>query len=106
MLPARRRRPGRFGEALFDFNARAPGAFAAVQGGVYSSPVVAEMVRLCRGLGMRGVGQSSWGPSVFAVTEADRAEELARVVQQRFGPASIVLTRACNHGASVEVVEA
>jgi beta-ribofuranosylaminobenzene 5'-phosphate synthase len=56
-----------YGEALYEFNARVGDAFAPVQGGRYASPAVAALVARLRGMGVRGVGQSSWGPTVFAV---------------------------------------
>jgi beta-ribofuranosylaminobenzene 5'-phosphate synthase len=52
-----------FGAALFEFNARAGAAFAEVQGGIYSSSVVADLVAFIRSRGVRAVGQSSWGPT-------------------------------------------
>ncbi|HEX3152749.1 MAG TPA: beta-ribofuranosylaminobenzene 5'-phosphate synthase family protein [Gemmataceae bacterium] len=58
-----------FGEALYEFNARAGDAFAAVQGGRYAGPAVAACVAKLRMLGLTGVGQSSWGPSVFAIVD-------------------------------------
>jgi beta-ribofuranosylaminobenzene 5'-phosphate synthase len=91
-----------FGEALYDFNARAGEAFAPVQGGVYASPRVAELVAFVRGQGVRGAGQSSWGPTVFAVVaDADRAEHLAAALRARFGleDAAVLVTPACNRGA-------
>jgi beta-ribofuranosylaminobenzene 5'-phosphate synthase len=57
-----------FGEALYEFNARAGDAFAPAQGGRYAGPAVAALVARLREMGVRGVGQSSWGPAVFAVT--------------------------------------
>jgi beta-ribofuranosylaminobenzene 5'-phosphate synthase len=93
-----------FGECLYDFNARSGELFAAVQGGVYATPAVAEMVAYLRALGIRGVGQSSWGPTVFAVVESEeRAADLALRLRERFGlnPTETVVTRACNQGARI-----
>ena len=68
-----------FGDCLYDFDARAGKAFAEVQGGVYSGPLVAECVAFLRSQGVHGVGQSSWGPTVFAVVgDEDRAADLLR----------------------------
>ena len=64
-----------FGEALYDFNCRAGEPFAPVQGGVYAGPRIAEVVAFVRQQGVRGVGQSSWGPTVFAVTEDEAGAE-------------------------------
>ena len=93
-----------FGETLYEFNARVGEAFAPVQGGVYASPRVAEMVAFLRGLGVRGVGQSSWGPTVFAVAaDEDHARHLAARLRQHFAlhDETVLVTSACNHGASV-----
>ena len=68
-----------FGEAVYEFNRRAGEPFAAAQGGVYSSPEVAAAVARIRESGVPCVGQSSWGPAVFAVVEdADRAARLLK----------------------------
>lgn len=91
-----------FGEALFDFNARAGEAFAAVQGGTYAGPEIAELIEFVRRQGTRGVGQSSWGPTVFAVVAEDEAEGLARALRSR-GVTTLV-TRAAGTGAQAVVL--
>jgi beta-RFAP synthase len=94
-----------FGEAAFAFNRCVGEAFAAVQGGTYSHPSVTEIVQFIRHQGTRGVAQSSWGPTVFAIeAEADRAEYLAAAVRRRFGleAGEVMVTRAANEGAVVE----
>jgi beta-ribofuranosylaminobenzene 5'-phosphate synthase len=94
-----------FGEALFEFNVRAGEPFAAIQGGTYSAPAVAELVAFLRGLRVRGVGQSSWGPTVFAVPgDEQQATHLARALAQRFGEAcEVLITRAADGGARLEL---
>jgi beta-ribofuranosylaminobenzene 5'-phosphate synthase len=75
MLPALVERDlAAFGEAVHEFNRKAGEWFAAWQGGVYSHPRVAELIALLRREGIRGVGQSSWGPAVFAIAEKDRLD--------------------------------
>jgi predicted sugar kinase len=91
-----------FGEALYEFNARVGEAFAPVQGGVYASPHIAELITFMRTQNIRGVGQSSWGPAVFAVVaDSERAEHLAGLLRRRFAlpPSAVWATPACNHGA-------
>jgi beta-RFAP synthase len=67
-----------FGEAVHEFNRRAGEPFAAAQSGPYASPQIAELIAEVRRLGVRGVGQSSWGPTVFAVVgDSDSALSLA-----------------------------
>jgi beta-RFAP synthase len=58
---------GAFGEAVYEFNRRAAEPFAAAQGGPYATAEIAEVVGELREFGACGVGQSSWGPTVFAV---------------------------------------
>lgn len=105
LLPALAERDAdAFGEALYDFNARAGQLFAPIQGGTYASPRGAELVAFLRGQGVRGVGQSSWGPAVFAVvTDADRAEHLVERVRDRFGLGrqDVLCTPASQCGAHV-----
>lgn len=56
-----------FSEAVHEFNRRAGEPFAATQGGIYAAPDIEELIRSITAKGVKGVGQSSWGPSVFAV---------------------------------------
>lgn len=99
--------PG-FSEALYDFNHRVGLAFAAEQGGPYSSPRLAEVVAFLRGGGVRGVAQSSWGPSLAAVMQD---EEVARFwkgnLEKRFGlgEAELLITQAKTCGATIEIGE-
>ncbi len=71
-----------FGEAVHEFNRRAGEPFAAAQGGPYASPAIAELIADVQTLGVRGVGQSSWGPTVFAVV-ADSDTALSLVLRFR-----------------------
>jgi beta-RFAP synthase len=93
-----------FGETLHEFNARAGESFAEIQGGTYAGPRVAELVSFLRRQGIRGVGQSSWGPAVFAVTaDENQAGWLVRLLRARFsfGANDVFIARACNQPASV-----
>jgi beta-RFAP synthase len=80
-----------FGDAVYEFNRRAGEPFAAAQHGPYASPELAELVRKLRLLGVRGVGQSSWGPTVFAVVGSQ--DNAARVVRHFQGQVRGVVTR-------------
>jgi beta-RFAP synthase len=105
MLPALLERDlGAFGEAMYEFNARVGEAFAPVQGGTYAGPLVADLVAWVRRQGVAGVGQSSWGPGVFAVVgDEDQANHLAAGIRRHFplGPGEVLVTAACNEGAAV-----
>lgn len=86
----------RFAHALGEYNRLAGEPFARDQGGAYAGRVVSSLVEAVAGLGFPGVGQSSWGPTVFAVTpDAERAEELAEAIRGRFdGLRSVQVTAA------------
>ena len=97
LLPALRAGDIRaFGEALHEFNACAGEPFVAAQGGRYASPAAAEIIAWFREHGFPGVGQSSWGPTIFAVVE-DEAHAVAMKdsAERRFsGKAKVEVTTA------------
>jgi beta-ribofuranosylaminobenzene 5'-phosphate synthase len=94
-----------FGDSVYRYGHRAGLSFAAVQGGPYNGPYVTGLVEEIRALGYMGVGQSSWGPTVFCVVENDDvAERLKReLLSRRHGEhLDILITSADNRGAVVE----
>lgn len=107
LLPALVERDWRaFGEALYDFNGLAGDVFRLVQGGTYARPETADLVAFIRQEGVPGVGQSSWGPAVFAVAkDEDQGEHLRRRLGKRFAlnEDAIWLTAAANEGAAAEL---
>jgi beta-RFAP synthase len=93
-----------FGEALHDFNSRVGEAFAPVQGGTYCKPRVAEAIRFIRQEGVRGVGQSSWGPLLFAVVGTpEAADHLVQRLRHhlRLAANEAFAVQARNQGATV-----
>jgi beta-RFAP synthase len=107
MLPAVDRRDcDAFGEAVFQFGGRAGECFAPVQGGPFASNDIAHLVASIRDYGLHGVGQSSWGPTVFAITRNDEeARRLVEWVHDRYGRAKyeIVVARPNNRGATLTI---
>jgi predicted sugar kinase len=65
-----------FSESLYDFNRRAGELFSPVQGGIYAHPRIEGIVKFIRSAGTRAVGQSSWGPTVFAIGLPDQLSSL------------------------------
>jgi beta-RFAP synthase len=57
----------RFSAALDRYCHVAGLCFAAIQGGAYNGPELARLVEIMRSCGASGIGQSSWGPTLFAV---------------------------------------
>jgi beta-RFAP synthase len=96
-----------FGEAVYDLNRRVGEAFASQQGGVYAGQQLTNIVEFIRAEGVAGVGQSSWGPTIFAiVADDDEADALARKVRMRMSldADEVIVTEASNDGASIENV--
>lgn len=93
-----------FGAALEEVQ-RVTGAwFSAAQGGVFAPGPTAELVDCLRRWGGLGVGQSSWGPAVYALADGpDAARALAARARQLLGDGGRVWdTRFAARGATVE----
>jgi beta-ribofuranosylaminobenzene 5'-phosphate synthase len=105
MLPALMERDlSAFGEALYEFNRRVGEMFAPWQGGTYASPRTAALVDFFRNSGVAGTGQSSWGPTAFAICSAEQCSQLAGQVTTRFGLSSqeVHCCRGFNRPAEVK----
>lgn len=104
LLPALAERDlAAFGAALSEIQEMVGACFAAVQDGPFH-PAGAALVRRLKEENACGVGQSSWGPAVYAFA-ADETEEhrLTSIVRAADPSAEILLTRGWNAGAGVEV---
>lgn len=68
-----------FGEAVYQYGYEAGGCYLPIQGARYAGPVCCRLVEQLRRLGIAGVGQSSWGPTIFGIcANAAEAEEAAQ----------------------------
>ncbi len=80
--------------------------YASAQGGRYTSSSVAEVMDWLEARGLRGLGQSSWGPTGFAILGSpDEADQLIREARAHFGdrPAlAFDCVRGSNAGARIE----
>lgn len=91
-----------FAESVYQYGYQAGLCFAPFQRGPYHSAVVELLVRQLRHSGVKGVGQSSWGPTLYAFQpNTERAEELARflVADLQLKPSQVLITASCNRGA-------
>ncbi len=94
-----------FGEALYEYGRRSGECFAPFQSSAFASPEIAALVRFVRAEGVRGVGQSSWGPAVYAVVEsAPAATALVERLRGEFSyqAEEIIVSRVMDRGADVE----
>lgn len=94
-------------EAIGLIQRRVGDHFAPAQGGRFTSPAVSEVLAWLERQGIAGIGQSSWGPTGFALLADERAaHDIRRAAEQRFQPPyaglRFVVTRARNRGASIE----
>jgi predicted sugar kinase len=92
-----------FGGALSAVQAITGRWFAPVQKGAFAPGPGEELVRCMGKWGASGVGQSSWGPSVYGIVEGDAAaHRLAARVRARLGTGGAVYEgRFPNEGARV-----
>jgi beta-ribofuranosylaminobenzene 5'-phosphate synthase len=67
-----------FCESVHRYNRRSGEFFAAVQGGPYNGPAISNGIDALRSLGFHGVGQSSWGPTIFVFCESSQRVEILR----------------------------
>ena len=94
-----------FGDVITQIQQSVGEHFASVQGGVFTSPEVAEVMQWIEQQGTVAIGQTSWGPTGFcAVDSADKADALVLEMQQRyshFEHLSFVSASARNSGGDV-----
>lgn len=79
LLPAVREADfSRFSRSIFDFGRIAGEFFSPVQGGTFADAQMAQLVSHLRKTGIEGVGQTSWGPTLFILLENQTAAEQLR----------------------------
>lgn len=95
-----------FSASVQRFGELAGRCFAACQPGTFFGPAARALAARMRELGIVGVGQSSWGPTIFAFMPSESA---GHAVQNQLGCDAeaagfdCILTTCKNHGARVEV---
>lgn len=94
------------GTAIGEIQRRVGDYFAPAQGGRFTSPAVSEVLAWLESQGVRGIGQSSWGPTGFAILgstgQAGAVDgELRRVFADRHPALRFLVTGARNHGAEI-----
>jgi len=89
-----------FSESLQVYNRTSGELFTSIQGGPYNGTEVALLIKWLVDRGVFGVGQSSWGPGVFAWFESDQhAETLMRRLP--VGVKVIAMTHPLEHARVV-----
>ena len=80
--------------------------FSPIQGGVYSNPDIANIMSYVEKNGFMGVGQSSWGPTGFILTDSDTAaHKLTKDIRQNFlcKDLQIEIIQGRNKGSCIEL---
>ena len=89
-----------FAEAIYQFGKTSGSYFAEIQGGPFNGKRITEMIQIARQLGIKGVGQTSWGPTIYllAPSQAD-AEKVAQLLREHLLPdESLQITGPQNQG--------
>jgi beta-ribofuranosylaminobenzene 5'-phosphate synthase len=97
-----------FSASLYRYGHQAGLCFSEQQGGPYNGALLAGLVEWIRDLGGIGVGQTSWGPTLFVVCRSeDEARDLRRRIEGTWQAPSLSFTLAApwNHPAIVEVFD-
>jgi beta-ribofuranosylaminobenzene 5'-phosphate synthase len=92
-----------FGEGISEIQELVGNHFAPYQGGVYATETGRRATELARKRGACGVGQSSWGPTVFALVRGeDQARDVAEEIRACLGAdtEAVFQTRASNRGVA------
>ncbi len=94
----------RFATSLYEYGSRSGELFAARQGGPFNGPAITALVEQILLLGYSGVGQSSWGPTIFVATPSiDAAKRLVNSLRScdRQRPLDLVIAAPNNCGAKI-----
>lgn len=96
-----------FGNGITELQQRIGDHFAPAQGGRFTSKRVAAAIAALEALGAAGVGQSSWGPTGYAIVRSEEeARQHIRALARQPGVCEglrFIVARGRNHGASISV---
>lgn len=94
-----------FCQAVYEYGRLSGEYYRAIQGGPYNGPFVTGIVEKVRSMGVCGVGQSSWGPVVFAwCSDQDQANAVAGALQQLMGISTMIeISQVRNLPAEIEL---
>jgi beta-RFAP synthase len=94
-----------FGAAVSELNAHVGACFAPVQGGTYGTDQARAISAKLADFGLLGIGQSSWGPTLFGFASAAQTDSgiHAEMIRARLGldKSAVFGTQADNQGAVI-----
>lgn len=96
-----------FGDVITQLQRSVGEHFSSVQGGVFTSLEVSEVMQWLESQGVGAIGQTSWGPTGFcAVDNSDQADSLIQQMQKKFANyshLSFSVASARNSGGDVYI---
>ncbi len=90
--------------ALDEYGQRIGEFFAASQGGIYSTPLIRELVEHLRNHKITGIAQSSWGPTIAVFCPQEKREELHRMIQKHPGAKALLIQTAAPMNTSRKLI--
>ena len=90
-----------FSQALYRYGHKAGMCYESVQGGAYMSRLNDQIVKSLKAEGIYGIGQSSWGPTIFALCQNSEQASLAQTkLQNQFQEQAFeyCIASPVNHG--------
>lgn len=97
-----------FGKALTVIQCMVGDCFASVQGGRFANPVSEKAADFMMDHGAAGIGQSSWGPTVYGLVQgkaqARKLLEQTQAYLDTLGGGETFMVRPQNHGARISVI--
>jgi beta-ribofuranosylaminobenzene 5'-phosphate synthase len=99
-----------FGIAMTNIDRMFGEYWSEPQGGVYSHPIIKSGIEFLLENGVNGVGQSSWGPTLYGIVEGEsEALKITEMLEDYLNTGGIVgdsfVVRPNNKGAEVKVSE-
>jgi beta-RFAP synthase len=99
-----------FGEAMTSVDNRFGEFWLEIQGGRFSDPSIEDGINYLENIGATGVGQSSWGPAFYGLTEGDpSAKKICRSLEKflnddgKIGKAFV--SKPDNNGAVITTID-
>ena len=96
-----------FGKALTELDILTGRSFELSQGGIYSNESAEKCVNQMLKAGAAGAGQSSWGPTIYALTDNIKtAKKVISQLETLLGNLSDVsIVKANNNGATIRLIK-
>ncbi len=93
---------GKFCQAMEEYMQYAGDMFAPIQGGRYNGAVCSQAVAVAHQFGLKAVGQSSWGPTIFGLaSDAQSAQQIAQSIASHASNWQVQVAEISQTGAEV-----